>query len=383
MELYVLDKNLKVLGTIDKYECLIWTRNYYKPGNFSMQIIPNFHQFALLKKGNILLKRDASKEAMYIDYRQLKEDVNGVENLEVKGYSLSKWLDRRITMFKELQVGNAETVIRNYVDSNCINSKDLKRNIQILTQGINNNLGPEISYNSHYKSLIQEVESISKANELGYRVDVDIKANKCIFEVFQGLDRTSNQSDNPRAIFSSEFENVSNQIYVESDNNYRNMALVAGAGEDLARKTLSLGTENEGLDRYEFFVDARDISDKENKTRMVTDPVSGERKEETYEVDIPLDRYNKLLEARGIEKLSECTKIETFDCVLDNVESLVYRKDFDLGDKVSIKNKRWGLVLHERITSVEETYSTEGLNIKVDIGNNVPNLIDKISQKLR
>lgn len=383
MELYVLDKNFKRLGAIDSYECLVWKRNYYKSGTFSMQIIADFEQFQLLKKGNILLKNDNTKEAMYIDHRELEENEEGIEVLVVSGYSLTQWLDRRITLYKQLEKGNAETVMRNYINTNCIDTKDINRKLPNLLQGVNNNLGQEVDYNSHYKPLLEEVEAISKANELGYRIDLDLPNKQYVFEVYKGLDRTVNQDINSKAIFSTEFENISNQKYIDSDNNYRNMVLVAGAGENENRKTLSIGTDNSNFDRYELFVDARDISDKESKTRIVIDEFTGEEREETYEVEIPIETYNKLLEARGKEKLSECTKIETFDCKIENTNNLIYRTDYDLGDKVSIINKKWGLLLHERIVSITETYYIEGLTIDIEIGNNIPTLIDKIKSKMR
>lgn len=369
MELYVLDTDFKVLGVVDNYECLVWQRNYYKPSSFSMQIIPTFEQFELLKKGNILLKIDDIKEAMYIDHRELEENDESVEVLVVSGYSLTQWLDRRITLYKELEKGNAETVMRNYVNRHCINPEEANRRIDNLILGTNNNLGNEIDYMSHYEPLLQEIEDIATVNELGYRIDLDLETKKYAFEVYKGLDRTVNQEVNSKAIFSTEFENVSNQKYIDSDNNYRNMVLVAGAGEDANRKTLTLGSSNKGLDRYELFVDARDISDTKQQ---------GEN-----EVSIPIEEYNKLLKVRGKEKLSECTKVETFDCTLINVNSLIYRVDFDLGDKVSIINKKWGLMLNERIVSITETYDEEGLNIDIEIGNNIPTLIDKIKQKVR
>lgn len=369
MELYILDTNFNVLGIVDNYECLVWQRNYYKPSSFSMQIIPNLKQFELLKKGNILLKKDNTKEAMYIDHRELEENEEGVEVLVVSGYSLTQWLDRRITLYKEVEKANAETVIRNYVSRHCINPKETNRKIDNLNQGINNNLGPIIDYLSHYEPLLEKLEDIAKVNELGYKIDLDLANKQYLFEVYQGLDRSVNQELNSKAIFSTEFENISNQKYIDSDNNYRNMVLVAGAGEDANRKTLSLGTENKGLNRYELFVDARDISNTKQ---------SGDS-----EVDIPISEYNKLLEARGKEKLAECTKIETFDCVISNTNNLIYRIDYDLGDKVSIINKKWGLMLNERIISITETYDSEGLNIDIEIGNNIPSLIDKIKQKMR
>jgi hypothetical protein len=147
------------------------------------------------------------------------------------------------------------------------------------------------------------------------------------------------------------------------------MVLVAGAGEDSNRKTLSLGTENKGLDRYELFVDARDISDTKQ---------SGDN-----EVSIPLSEYNKLLEARAKENLAECTKVQSFDCVISNSNNLIYKTDYDLGDKISIINKKWGLMLNERIVSITETYDIEGLSIDIQIGNNIPTLIQKIKQKMR
>ncbi len=394
----------------------MWQRNYYKPSSFSMQIIPTFEQFELLKKGNILLKIDDIKEAMYIDHRELEENDEDVEVLVVSGYSLTQWLDRRITLYKELEKGNAETVMRNYVNRHCINPKEANRRIDNLILGTNNNLGNEIDYMSHYEPLLQEIEDIATVNELGYRIDLDLETKKYAFEVYKGLDRTVNQEVNSKAIFSTEFENVSNQKYIDSDNNYRNMVLVAGAGEDANRKTLTLGTENKGLDRYELFVDARDISDtKQNNYRnMVLVAGAGEdanrktltlgtenkgldryelfvdardisdtKQQGESEVSIPIEEYNKLLKVRGKEKLSECTKVETFDCTLINVNSLIYRVDFDLGDKVSIINKKWGLMLNERIVSITETYDEEGLNIDIEIGNNIPTLIDKIKQKVR
>ena len=369
MELYVLDANFKVLGIIDNYECLVWTRNYYKPNTFSMQIIPTLRQFELLKKGNILLKNDNTKEAMYINHRELEENEDRVEVLVVSGYSLTQWLDRRITLYKEVEKANAETVMKNYVNRHCINPTEANRKIDNLALGVNNNLGQEIDYLSHYKPLLEELENIAKVNELGYKIDLDLANKQYLFEVYKGLDRTVSQEINSKAIFSAEFENISNQKYIDSDSNYRNMVLVAGAGEDSDRKTLSLGIENKGLNRYELFVDARDISDTKQ---------SGDT-----DAPIPLADYNKLLEVRGKENLLEYAKIETFDCVISNTNNLIYRIDYDLGDKVSIINKKWGLMLNERIISITETYDIEGLNIDIETGNNIPTLIDKIKQKMR
>lgn len=49
-----------------------------------------------------------------------------------------------------------------------------------------------------------------------------------------------------------------------SSQNYRNVALVAGEGEGLDRKTIPVGAA-EGMERYELYVDARDVSSNEGR----------------------------------------------------------------------------------------------------------------------
>ncbi|BDB01705.1 hypothetical protein CBOS2020_17790 [Clostridium botulinum] len=173
---------------------------------------------------------------------------------------------------------------------------------------------------------------------------------------------------------------------MDSLNNYRNTTLIAGAGEGKDRKITSI-ENGKGLDRYELYVDARDITDKEEKEKMVVDKdeegnVTGEH-EETEEVEIPWERYKPLLLQRGKEKLSECEEIKTFDSKINTNGNNVYKKDFDLGDIVTIVDKKWGIRIDTRITEIEEIYEEKGLEVNVVFGNNIPTIIDKIKQKVR
>ena len=103
----------------------------------------------------------------------------------VSGYSLTKWLDRRITLYKEVEKANAETVMKSYVNRHCINPAEANRKIDNLVLGINNNLGQEIDYLSHYEPLLEELEDIAKVNELGYKIDLDLANKQYLFQVYQ------------------------------------------------------------------------------------------------------------------------------------------------------------------------------------------------------
>ena len=127
--------------------------------------------------------------------------------------------------------------------------------------------------------------------------------------------------------------------------------------------------EKDGLDRYELFVDARDLSD--------TETVDGVEKE------IPWSRYEMLLIQRGSEKLSEYQLSNVFESKVNLTGNFVYKVDFDLGDIVTCHDHLWGITLDTRITEIEEVYEGNKTEINVTFGNNVPTLIDKIKAKMR
>ncbi len=367
MELYVLDKDLNMLGVIDDYESLVWERKYSRVGAFTLSIVPNKYNYNLLKKENILIKNDGSLDPMYIDDINLERDEDGIETLIIEGLGLLDYLRRRITQRKQKVSGNAETVIRTYVDTNAITTEP-NRIIPHLKLGTNNNLGDLIEHNAHYKELLEEISNLAEYQELGIKLQTDLKTKDLIFNIYQGLDRTSEQVNNPRALFSKDYENIRTYKYNHSIRDYKNTCLVAGAGEDKNRKTLLIGDNNSGLDRYELFIDARDISD--TKT-------SGDN-----EISIPIEEYNKLLKSRGEEKLSEHSIIESFEGeVLDN-QGLIYKKDYDLGDKVTVYSNEWNILLHTRIIGITETYSSEGLNIDIHFGNKKPDILKKIKRRM-
>ena len=83
---------------------------------------------------------------------------------------------------------------------------------------------------------------------------------------------------------------------------------------------------------------------------------------------------------RGNEKLSECTKIETFEGTINTNANNVYKVDYDLGDIVTIYDKDLGIKLDTQITEIEETYDKGKVEIVPTFGNNIPSLLTKIKK---
>lgn len=362
MELKIFNKDLEFIGIIEGFTSLRWVRRYYRASEFELHCPLTTETINFLKKDNIIYIGNG--EAGYIAERKLDLDSRGKENLVVKGFSLTQYLNRRINWGRLITTDSAENVMRKLLTNNAIHPTDSKRIIPHLALSEIKNLTKRIDYQNSFGNISECLESIAKSVEYGYRINFDIKSKKMIFEIYEGVNRSINQDVNSRCIFSRDFENIHSQTYVDSNENYRNACLIAGAGEDDARKLTEISQTN-GIDRYELFVDARDLSDKDG------------------EQDIPWNQYEPLLIQRGNEKLAECTEVTTFESKVNVRGNLTYKTDFDLGDVVTCHDKKWGITIDTRITEVEEVYESNKVEINVTFGNNIPTLIDKIKMKMR
>lgn len=364
VELFIFDKNLNPLGLIDDFFSLSWIRRYHKAGEFELHLALTPENLNLLQKDNIVYK-PGDIEAGYIEYRNLKQDTEGKEYLAIKGKFLTGYLGRRIIWGTETLNDTAEKAMRTLVNKNAISPTNPDRKIPLLTLGNLKNYPETVNYQVSYKNLLEELENLSNISNLGYRTMVDLTDKKLVFGIYKGRDLTAKQTESPPAIFSNEFENVFEQEYTDSLHNYRNIALVAGAGEGTERKRTIIG-EGQGLDRYELYVDARDLQDK--------------KEDETV---IPEEEYLKMLESRGKTKLAEYAELKTFEGKITAKGNLKYKQDFDLGDIVTILNKKWRVTIDTRITEILEVYESGNCNIYVTFGNEIPTLIDKIKQEMR
>ena len=367
VELYIFDRDLNFKGLLDSYFSLRWVRRYHRAGEFELHCALTTEKLNLLQRGHVLWKK-GDPEAGYIEYRQLGQDQQGKEMLAIKGRFLTGYLDRRIVWGQENLNMTAERAMRLLVDKNCINPLDADRVIPLLVLGELKDYPETVNRQTSYKNLLEELENLSLTSELGYRVLVDLQAAQLTFDVYQGKDLTAGQNINPPAIFATEFENVFEQQFIDSLNNYRSLALVAGEGEGQDRQLVTVGS-GAGLDRYELFVDARDL-----QSRIY---------EEGQETPIPPVEYQAMLVERGRTKLAEYQELQTFESKINSQGNLRYKQDFDLGDIVTCISKKWGVTVDSRITEIEEVYERGSMEVYCMFGNSVPTLVDKIRQAVR
>jgi len=392
VELYIFSRDLEFEGIVDSYTSLIWTRRYSKCGEFELNIALTTENLALLVRTNIIYKKDDS-EAGYIVDRNIKQDADGKEVLNIKGRFLTGYLKGRITFGTKILNSTSEITMRTLITDNCITPTDNKRIIDKLVLSPLKSYSGNVNYQVSNKNLTDEIEDLSSESNLGHRINLDITNKQLSFEVYKGIDRSANQEINPKCIFSKEFENVMEQEYTDSFNNYKNMAFVNGVytyqqkyivttvnedgstteeekTEDIkVNQSVTIG-DSVGLDRYEIFVDGGDISSTGKND-------AGE--------DIAIDQQASLdiLTGKGNTELAQYEEVETFDSKINLNSNLKYKIDFDLGDIVTYLSKKWNVTVDSRITEIEEVYQEQGKEINITFGNNIPTIIDKIKQRLK
>lgn len=375
MELYVLDKELNLIGVIDNFETLIWTRKYTEPGKFQLNLPATEDNISLMKDENIIYKKD-DVEGGIIKHIEYSVSDKGEKSLVVHGSLTTSYLSRRINWGKVNYSGRVDLFMQKIVKDNCISPSNSNRIIPLL-EIVDTNYTDTISKQDSYSNLTDLLTDIASTNGFGYRVRINTREGTryLAFEVYKGIDRSVNQSDISPTVFSLDMENILTENYVKDNSNYKNVTLVAGAGEGSERKTTTINNGASGLNRLELFVDARDIEN--TKQEETTD---SEGNTTTTDVEIPWSEYEPLLLQRGNEKLSECKKIETFEGTINTNANNVYKVDYDLGDIVTIYDKDLGIKLDTQITEIEETYEKGKVEIVPTFGNNIPSLLTKIKK---
>lgn len=341
--LNIIDKHFNFLGQIDGYSSFIAERSFYQIGKFQMELAYRKEDADILKEDNIIF--NTPKKPYIITYREINSEEN---SLTIRGEELKNYLSRWVTKPPEGQAyhrinANAETIMKAYVEKNC--------RIPYLEIAPDLSRGNKFVFQTRYKQLDEELAKIGLASGLGWTIKLDLENKKYIFNVVEGVDRTAGQDVNSRAIFSDEFDNLTGQKLTQSKSGYKNVGIVAGQGEGAERVVIEIGQAN-GFDRYETFIDARDIED---------------------ETDLP---------DRGAQKLSEFEQVNAFESSILTKSNLNYEEDYDLGDIVTIQNKEWGITTDARLESITEIYDTAGFSLEATFGKSVPTFTDTIKKEL-
>lgn len=347
MDIYVLNSRYERIKTIDEYESCIWNIKYFNISDFELYISASCDNLKILKRGNYLVRdKDIIGDSMYnvmiIEKVETQTDVENEDKMLITGRDLRALTSLRIIWNQTNLNGKVETELRRLLIENIINPADETRKIDNVelakTKGFTETMAQQVTGDN----LSEYIVSVLTAYGIGWRAYVNNNGSIEI-EFYKGVNRSVCQTDNAHVIFSPDNENNLNSTYSVDYSNYKNVALVAGEGEGTARKrTTVYSSEYTGLNRYELYVDARNVSSNNG--------------------DISDSEYLELLKQNGIEKLQDNKQVETFEGEIETMNMYIYGRDFDLGDIVTVSNM-YEITSNTRIIGVIESNSNEGESI--------------------
>lgn len=329
MIIYVLDNNFSRVGILDSVTSAIFTKRYYDTGDFEIYTAADSETVKLLTGYNYIVK--SGDDTVYeISNINITTDTEQGNYITVSGYNIEKILDRRIIWKQTNFSGTVSAVIRKFINENAISPEDEKRIIPRLRLGSGTG-SDEITIQKTGQNLLEVVIELCKSYGYGFRMNLDFETRMLTFNLYQGQKRNVQ--------FSAEYDNLLSTNYNYQSSEFKNTVLVAGEGEGTARVRESINTSASGMNRYELYVDARDLSSN-----------GGEISE---------SEYRTMLKTRGREKLAEHGVKEEYEGEVIVDSTFIYGEDYDLGDIVIVKNE-YGLTAQARIIEVIECEDETG-----------------------
>ena len=419
----VLSPSLVPLGLLNQFTAMTWTSRTTTFGGFELwcPLIPENSK--LLKPDNLLWI--GGDELGVIETIQKSTDEQG-STLQIKGRFIESWLERRILWGQYSGTDIVSNHLRNMVDINAISPSDSKRVLPNLSLSTTQkNLGPSVSFTNSYSNLWSTALELANSYSLFLRIKAIVPDRELHFTILKGADRSVEQSTLPAVVLSTDLSDILSDSYTLDSTSWCNMALVAGAGEGIERKTAEVNGSATGLSRRELFVDARDLKEYEEwptvttvttfilnasthtvqvitKVEM-TNPKTGEKttttnteekvdenaqagvvtSESVTQIPITASVYSGMLQERGKSKLVEVPRVESFDA---NIRMYGYRAyefgvDYFLGDRITMQDPNLEIQVSTEISEVQQSWDGEGYSVSLVLGTSAPTITQLLKRK--
>lgn len=318
--LFFFDKELNLLGIVDYFISLRWRRKYFEAGEFEIVLPVNDYMMQFIDT-DVIVMRNNYTEAGIIETIEFSDNGTN-EEVTISGRFLSSLLSRRIVKSKINFSGNTIEGMNTIV--NAMTPLTTQWETETVTMS-----SPHIDFQVTYKNVYDYLKKLSEYSNIGIRVVPNVDSKVYMFEVWKGIDRTSEQNENEEYSFSDDNYNIEQGKLVMSEKTKASYVLVGGEGEDSSRVLVTVDDGATGFDRYEIFSDQKGIR-KENLSDSA---------------------YKEKLKTVGEGLLSD----GTFQLEVTALVQQDYKVKWNLGDIVNIKKEKWGVYTTYRIIEVEET----------------------------
>ena len=342
MQLLALDAAFQPVGYL-AYFNLQWTREYYEIGQFSVQIAAGDY-----KPEMAYLYTPDRPEAGIIQKVELTQTVKG-RFVQLSGYFLEAILNDKVVYPTYYATGSIPASVVSML-------QQYKDDIPALTvaPALEGAAG-DTSWQETGGQLADVAYTKLQTVQMSLRCRYDYQSNTITAEVWQGMDRTQEQTANPFVTFSDGFGNLAQVDASVDRSNYKNYAIVTGQDQAENRKVAYADLSGGGYKRV-LYVDGKSEQ---------WDP---EKQTET--------EYLAGLRQMGMDKLLDYQIVSNVD-IQAAASGFEYLRDWDLGDLVDVIVADIGLSMQARIITVREVFKQNNHTVEIELGDKKPTQLKK------
>lgn len=341
---------------IDDSTSVLWCERYTEPGEFVAKIRATPELLSYFWTHKTLIARQDTDRVMITDRILMTTSAEDGDYITISGKSAEGLAGRRIISQKGSISGmNAAAALRYYMQENIASwwyyhedanhqhgrhNPYSRRYINLLRHGQDDErITRDISAEPFGKNLGAFITDICKGSDFGFEVTFDGQAMTYYF--YMGNDRSLNQSELPAVVFSEDFQNLGDTEYEWSSETYASHAVAGGSGTGQERIERDFFRsfrypDGAGMNLREIFVDASSTSD---------EMVGTAAQEACFAAQETVNFTGEILPTGQFE----------------------YRRDYFLGDRVSVVN-RYGISGTATVTEVVETEDESGYRVIPTLG---------------
>lgn len=333
IRLWALNSEFQIYSILDPLN-IQWTRKYYEPGIFSIQIQADQYSDQI----KYIYTPDRPEIGMVTQKNYSKQ--NGFNSIHLSGFFLENELNDKIATEQFVGKGDVVTEIARYITK-------FKKDIPLLEIEPTVPAGEQTDFESFGDEIGAKASGILRLHEMAYRIKYDYASNKKKFEIYKGTDRTQSQLLNNFVTFSTAFGNLENPNVLADLTDVKNYCMVKG--------------EINNTPIYEF----ADLSNNGYKKEIYLEN-SGIQYDSAKMTEA---EYKGLLKQKGVQELIEKHSVINNVDFDTNQSGYEYMSDVDLGDKCDIIISEMNLTLEARIIAIYEVIKSGENHITFEFGN--------------
>lgn len=393
----------KPIGVTDSASAVIWTRKYQDVGEFKIQAPVTERMLTLMQPGRII-RRQGLNEPGRIQTVTLTRDSHRVEMIEISGKTLQSWIGQRVISTDMGQVTDSPpNHIRRFCQTffvmNPITS--IAQEVQAYNFGSRSFAGlqwAEPDFTSAL-SITYQPETLSNALDsaialmiiegCGFRVYAQSASSiydRYWLQLYKGVDRTIDQTANAQAVFDADMGCLLSQTFTHDIGDVKTAGyVVCQAINDLVNGTA--GKHNWPIDITSTSTPyGGSTAEMYGKSGIDRDELGMTTSEVTQDDAVGSTTQAKVIslcnavKQTGLAQLATYAEEVSFTATINPELPPYYRADFDLGDTVTLINRKWGVKRNAVVTAVKETCEQKQHEIELTFGTSSATLLNRINQ---